>query len=145
MKHLNIPYIILALLINFSCTNESTEYATPNYLIGSWEILEEGQLVDNGIVEYEFVANECEIPTIAFMENNMFVNKNYSILVNDCDAPILEAIYSVNSRNIELTPIGTQNLPFKSFTVLSLTFKNLEVCFKSLGSSRLHFLKLKKI
>ncbi len=136
-----VAIAILALATNTGCEDDKgSNYETPNYLVGTWELKQSGTLSSTGIVQYDAVdACNQEFSNISFTPNYTYVNNNYAEA--DCSLTSTSGTYAILNGDIVLSNLDTTE---DRLDVTRLTDKELDVVISDAGGA-LTFLKYFKV
>ncbi len=148
MKKISLIAFAASLLIStVSCEDDDTpQYVVPNYLVGQWNVVQQGVLADGNIVEYGDVltAGVCELDHVVFNEDYSFAETDNTVNGTVCESSVNAGTYTLAGRNLTLTSVDGPETLTSELTVVSLTFEVLEVSFTDAESEEMIFLKLNK-
>jgi|GEM_PF-2813546 len=157
MKKIHFLYTLLAgLLFLTSCEEDKETLLTPqNYLVGTWEIKQEGSLQNvNGqnVIQYSEYQNDSECED---SKDNIIFNEDFSYTQNDytydvdaaaCQNDPETGTYSREGNAVILQQVDpiTSEVSERVVKVTSLNYTTLEINYTDSDTNQLVFLKLEK-
>ncbi|MDO5655558.1 MAG: hypothetical protein Q4G27_05400 [Flavobacteriaceae bacterium] len=97
-KFTSNPIFYLLLVIFFAITSCSTN-KLPETLLGKWELVEYGELINNEEHTADSTHENCPNDKYIFLSNNVQIIQTYQWINKECNKEVLERSYSyIDSR-----------------------------------------------
>lgn len=143
-----IALLLLFPLIFVSCGEEEEDFVAQNYLVGNWEIVQQGTRSPQGIILYQDYVNNANC------KDNYIFNADFTFESNDyntegsCVSTKISGTYDRLSTFVTLNytvQVGeTQQEESTTLTVISLSYTEAVLAYTN-GSNQVVYLKLVKV
>lgn len=146
-----ITHLFVLFLIFTSCDKNEEEYVQPNYLTGTWEIIEIGQTNAQGVILYEQYQNaaNCGKDNLIFNVDSTFEANDYLQINGNCSNNKTSGTYTRKSTSVVLNYSevvnGVPQQVDNQYSVVALTFDQIIINYKDKSTNKLIYLKLNKL